>query len=205
MKKIMFNEHYGLETATLNGSKTRTSRIEFQTNANFTDMVLYTKSNSNIKFVLFDFDDGKSYKSRYGIGETVAIAQCYEKILSDSTVKPNYHILMSDELLCKTAGWGNKMFAKAEYMPHQIMISDINLERLQDISDDDCIREGIIPSPNNNGGKTDCWYVAEFGKGYEMIYYSPREAFAALIDAISGRGTWESNPWVVVYYYELIA
>ena len=27
MKKIMFNEHYGLETATLNGSKTRTSRI----------------------------------------------------------------------------------------------------------------------------------------------------------------------------------
>lgn len=27
---------------------------------------------------------------------------------------------------------------------------------------------------------------------------------AALIDKVSGRGTWESNPWVVVYEFELV-
>lgn len=30
------------------------------------------------------------------------------------------------------------------------------------------------------------------------------EAFAALIDKISGKGTWDSNPWVFVYEFELI-
>lgn len=35
-------------------------------------------------------------------------------------------------------------------------------------------------------------------------YITPREAFAALIDKVSGRGTWDSNPWVFAYTYELV-
>lgn len=31
-----------------------------------------------------------------------------------------------------------------------------------------------------------------------------REAFAYLIDMVSGKGTWESNPWVVAYSFELV-
>lgn len=31
-----------------------------------------------------------------------------------------------------------------------------------------------------------------------------REAFAILIDKVSGRGTWERNPWVVVCEFELV-
>lgn len=33
---------------------------------------------------------------------------------------------------------------------------------------------------------------------------SPDAAFAALIDKVSGRGTWARNPWVVIYEYELV-
>ncbi len=29
------------------------------------------------------------------------------------------------------------------------------------------------------------------------------EAFANLIDRVSGKGTWESNPWVFAYTFEL--
>lgn len=36
----------------------------------------------------------------------------------------------------------------------------------------------------------------------EMI--ADRRAFAALIDKVSGRGTWDRNPWVVVYEFELV-
>jgi hypothetical protein len=32
----------------------------------------------------------------------------------------------------------------------------------------------------------------------------PKEAFSFLIDKVSGNGTWESNPWVFVYTFELI-
>ena len=35
-------------------------------------------------------------------------------------------------------------------------------------------------------------------------YTTPREAYAALIDKLSGKGTWESNPYVFVYDFELI-
>lgn len=33
---------------------------------------------------------------------------------------------------------------------------------------------------------------------------TPREVYANLIDRISGKGTWESNPYVFVYDFELI-
>lgn len=29
-------------------------------------------------------------------------------------------------------------------------------------------------------------------------------AFASLIDKVSGKGTWDSNPWVIVYEFELL-
>lgn len=38
-------------------------------------------------------------------------------------------------------GWDNKMFVRAEHMPHRIRITDIRVERLQDISDEDCLRK----------------------------------------------------------------
>ena len=36
------------------------------------------------------------------------------------------------------------------------------------------------------------------------LFPTPREAFATLIDKVSGRGTWKRNPWVVVYEFELV-
>lgn len=52
-------------------------------------------------------------------------------------------------------------------------------------------------------------YVATDG-GFEFEgneddgFDTPREAFAALIDKVSGKGTWESNPYVFVYEFKLI-
>ena len=38
--------------------------------------------------------------------------------------------------------------------------------------------------------------------GKPKRYYRTR--YAALIDKISGKGTWENNPWVFVYDFELV-
>lgn len=97
-------------------------------------------------------------------------------------------------------GWKNKMFVKAEFMPHRIRITGISLEHLQSISDDDCLKEGIKKS----------WWMGASGKPlygfgeHDDSYTSPREAYAALIDKVSGKGTWEKNPWEFVYDFELI-
>ena len=92
------------------------------------------------------------------------------------------------------------MFVRADLMPHQIRITGVRVERLQDISDEDCLREGILE---------DCpgvqySFPTEIGYCGQYPFGSPRDAFAALIDRISGKGTWEKNPWVFVYEFELV-
>lgn len=101
-----------------------------------------------------------------------------------------------------SAGWGNKMFVRAELMPHRIRITDVRVERLQDISDDDCLKEGIEKMV------TGCeYYQYSFYDHFKSLWHNhmtPREAFARLIDKVSGKGTWGSNPYVFVYDFELI-
>ena len=124
--------------------------------------------------------------SPYKVGDVVAIMQAYKDAA-------DY------EELIDTAGWTNKMFVRAELMPHHIRITDVRVERLQDISDEDCLREGIDEfTSGNNPGK-----LYNFAHN-DTPYLFPRAAFAALIDKVSGRGTWQSNPLVWVYSFELI-
>ena len=84
-----------------------------------------------------------------------------------------------------------------------ITITDIRFEKLQDISDEDCLKEGIYEDGDDSSGL----YVVPFydfwgnkGDGFD----NPKEAFAALIDKINGKGTWDSNPYVFVYDFELV-
>ena len=84
-------------------------------------------------------------------------------------------------------------------MPHRIRITNIRVERLQDISEEDCFREGIDVSFQY--GHAVSYYRFENSRTH---YFTPREAFAALIDKVSGKGTWDSNPWVFVYEFVLI-
>lgn len=92
------------------------------------------------------------------------------------------------------------MFVRPDLMPHRIKITDIRLQRLNNISDEECMREGVIKWMN-------CYIVAGImeNRGRNNVCFdTQREAFAALIDRISGRGTWNRNPWVYAYTFELI-
>ena len=40
--------------------------------------------------------------------------------------------------------------------------------------------------------------------GQYKEYDTPLEAFSSLIDCVCGKYTWESNPYVIVYEFELI-
>ena len=138
---------------------------------------------------------------RYQIGETVAIAQAYNTLRWPSVPGIDWNAIVDEVTHAK--GWKNKMFVKAKYMPHRIRITDIRVERLQDISDKDCLREGIRKSVVEYGDKKIVQWTY-FDEKRTIWFDSPRDAFAALIDRISGRGTWQCNPWVYVYEFELI-
>lgn len=187
----MFNDRYGLTQAVLEGRKTMTRRTIPQ------GMIeKYYEWNADVSAIGFaNIGMPLRLKAKYKVGEVIAIAQTYKSIFEKSLnyALPRYHWL-DDHIDEK--GYANKMFVKAEEMPHHIKITDIKVERLQDISEEDCLKEGIEEFA---GG-----YGVKFGDNHNLFSNTPRTAFAALIDKVSGKGTWEKNPLVFVYEFKLI-
>jgi hypothetical protein len=211
MQKIMFNDHYSLERGTLNGVKTRTSRNEFGHKLNPDEKIFFNLinddeylKNNKVEFNGVDefaiINDNHSYKfkTRYKVGEWVAIAQSYSQIVSYTGP------LFDGMTLKNTPGWNNKMFVKASSMLRHIVIDSIKLERIQDISEEDCIKEGIhIETEPSNPSK----HFYFFDSDEERYCFSnPKTAFKFLLSKLNGRKNelWENNEYVVVYYYHLV-
>lgn len=211
----MFNNKYALESAVLAGDKTMTRRV-------ITDVDL-------IQHLQELEDDGWQHTAdiqividkytRYKVGEVVAIAQAYKSI-------PTFDGPRFIFIPPKHKGWTNKMFVKPELMPHQIRITDIKVERLQDISDEDCLKEGIfipdtIKTIREIEGHRYGWYDVDdkesehiycfdvYGKHPSRWHFpTPKLAFETLINKVSpkmeGKPMWDANPFVFVYTFEII-
>lgn len=199
MQKIMFNDKYGLTDLVLSGQKTQTRRV-VKEQYRYPNKEVYWDANH--KALCFRGKTTVDYIAtpRYYVGEVVAVAQSYQKAgvvfvpIRESDFINKRSVKWGNTR--KLAGWKNKLFARAELMPHAIKITNIRVEKLQDISDEDCMAEGIMEEV----------YKIEF-KRYaigDIIEDTPREAYATLIDKINSKGTWESNPWVWVYDFELV-
>ena len=77
----------------------------------------------------------------------------------------------------------------ARYMPRSaartfIEITDVRCERIQDISVDDAIAEGVTKDQWENSGAV--------------------KAFVGLWDDTNGKGAWDRNDWVFAYTYRLV-
>lgn len=195
MKRISFKDSGGLNLtqAVLSGHKTMTRRaVPEQVEA---DAMVYAEGKSEFTRVKFEYI---LKHSPYKVGDIVAIQQAYKDIPPLNLYSSSYGKYSFE----RSAGWTNKMFVRASLMPHHIRITDVRVERLQLIPYEDCLREGVSPvwdvatEPHQING----YYFA----GAYSVYDTPSKAFAALIDKVSGRGTWNSNPLVWVYSFELV-
>ncbi len=302
MKKIMFSDAFCLTQAVLSGAKTMTRRVlKVPKTCNGKEVYSFNILTNSLGTQCVDLIDygGNvlgSWKPHYEVGEVVAIAQPYKDIYPNADFE-----MIDDKFMTESAGWTNKMFVRADLLPHHIRITDVKVERLQDISDEDCIKEGVgaflkvicekasgkyekksdniywitgrgydqslsychncarkeVEALNQKIGKGYEKYIIDGGWGVEdehpcfcekcgkpllfdfcgnvdlelpnldlryesdlyilnqilsqddedaekVIRYFAREAFASLIDKISGKGTWENNPFVVAYSFKLI-
>ena len=171
MKKIMFNDKFLLTKAVMCGNKTMTRRIIKK------------------EIPIGNWQETEKML-RYKVGEVVAIAQCYLDIK-----KPQF-----DKFGHDVAGNTNKMFVRADLMPHHIKITDARVERLQDITEEDCLKEGVIHLKVLGIGG----YGYITADGECCVCDTPRDAYAELINKICGKGTWERNPWVEAYTFEMV-
>lgn len=216
MQKINFNDRYGLTQAVIEGRKTMTRRFELDADSEYIarhynpiykpQHCYYRDSRGMCQ--LINSNTRKLFIPRYKIGEVVAVAQRYSTIAARHPDVDTFLLQVakahkiSIESVHELAGWNNKMFTKAELMPHQIRITGIKCDQLQDISDAECLKEGVRVEFARNG--MPMYYYFNTKRWREVWFDTPREAFASLIDKVSGRGTWGLNPWVVVYEFELV-
>lgn len=204
MNKIMFNDSFGLTKAVIAETKTMTRRIAYDFRKHTSHMVFRSEllPSGNITYM-----DGKQQvidelpKPHYKVGEVVAVVQSYKDLLGEEYLPPSIENEIIALVEADSKGISNKMFVRADLMAHYIKMINYRVERLQDISDEDCMKEGVIH------------YDDVFGEGYMLAetynnnyrrhcFTTPRKAFAYLIDKLSGKGTWDSNPYVHVYEFQ---
>lgn len=141
-------------------------------------------------------------KSRYKVGDVLYLKEPYCIGVNGCDTLPSliyYKYNEKDMSFLTRTGlindikWKNKLFMPEWCARHFIKITSVHAERLQNISNEDCIREGIV------------FDGALYINGFDKIQYlEPRAAYKALINSINGKNTWDNNPWVWVYDYELV-
>ena len=230
MKKIMFSDKFGLTDAVLSGQKTMTRRVIKG------DYVEVGHSEQEGSFIgkTADGDSVVLPQPAYNVGEEVAIAQAYGSFLEihpepQKKFDGYSNNMHWDDRLCMFAqnspGYKNKMFVRADLMPHRIKITSTKLERLQDISDEDCYKEGIVRFNWKQWLKREdfgpqkyiereLWSVPLFRESIcddwggsspeEFAADSAKTAFAVLIFKMMSQKVWNRNPWVYAYEFELV-
>lgn len=215
MQKIYFNDRYGLTQAVIEGRKTNMRCFELDADSEYIarhynpiykpQHCYYHDSRGMCQ--LINSNTRKLFIPRYKVGEVVAVAQRYSTIAAGHPDVDTFLLQVAQahkiplEIVQDLAGWNNKLFAKAELMPFRIRITGIKCEQLQDISDEDCIKEGL-----EWDHKARMFYVSLgiTNTLREWLGGTLREAFASLADMISGSGTWKSNLLVTAYEFELV-
>lgn len=219
MKKIMFNDRFLLTEAVLQGRKTQTRRIiKPKKNNFFLDMLSdenYMKHTGTLsyddEFGEFRIDDAYAaytYKPLYKVGEVVAVAQRYSVVLHEYLTNNDHPKLYQsfiqlylNESICpllkRSKGWRNKMFIEPDLMPHQVLITDVRVQRLQEITDEECVLEGI--QKYDKIGDIQRYITPDRG----LVSDDVKHCYSWMIDKISGKGTWEMNPFVFAYSFKL--
>lgn len=204
----MFNDRYGLTNAVLSGRKTMTRRI---VSGSFIDIKDFSTFGDSHFIAGTNYGEAIELKPKYQIGEKVAIAQSYKSIYED--IEEHKGNSEANKWWCKlydlykndniepffTPGYSNKMFVRADLMPHHIRITKVSVERLQDITNGDCIKEGVEKW-------IDSFIVCGIMErdGCNKCFDTPRDAFHTLINRVSKWDTWVKNPWVIAYNFILI-
>jgi hypothetical protein len=87
------------------------------------------------------------------------------------------------------AQYGHARFLPRRFSRLTLELTEVRVERLQEISEEDPDAEGLIQSV-----EYDYWYWSYEENGGQFC--SPIFAYEALWESLHGKASWDSNPWV---------
>jgi hypothetical protein len=178
--------------AILAGTKTQTRRVIKQNstvlnwlNAGFTPEFILAQGNEAIR--------------KYNVGDVLWVRETWQKvhgIINGEQIKYAYR--------ADGVGWGDYEITKWKpsiFMPREaarifLRVTDIRIERLQDISEEDAVAEGIEMIEGNI--HTSPVFRNYLQGGVENGYGYPTNSFQSLWKSINGEQSWNDSPYVFV-------
>lgn len=154
------------------------------------------------EFYLKDGDDNSAFTPEWLQFQLDAMA---EKGIFTIVDKDEKETLDDDEIFYKRTD-KPQPFKPSIHMPKEaariwLQVEDVRVERLQDISADDAIKEGIdrLSEPSAPNGTLYKHYLKDkWGP-------SPKHSFETLWHSITGQESWNNNPWVWVISFKVLS
>jgi hypothetical protein len=192
MKEIPILFSTPMVQAILEGRKTMTRRV-----------VKQPLDNRGVRTTNVPFEDwhGNEIKCPYGqVGDTLWVRETFKW----STAIPTQAIYKADyteqELKEHPVKWKPCLFMPREACRIFLKITNIRVERLQDISVQDAINEGI-----ENIKEGDPYGFKIYSNGnIQGSTGGTHISFASLWQSINGEQSWNNNPWVWVVEFEKV-
>ena len=186
MEGIVFNKKHGILDMVLSGQKT----------------MFRVQSRQRKPDALYN-------NFKYHVGDIIPILQSYKELEfnpNDSCMEKNEDGHFITMLVKDSKGWSNAQYVDVRKMPYSIQITGVKTERIQDISNDDCRLEGIIPVDVNDVGLLDGNMPFE---GYSLDGKSwagdtPQEVFKNVSNKFVKKDAWLNNKLVDCYTFKLI-
>lgn len=196
-KPILFSTP--MVQAILSGSKTQTRR-RVKSDANYIQWQPIVLNG----YGGFCDEHGKPVKPKYQIGDILWVRETWQHSLI-----PNDYCYKADTdnpiYLDQSWKWKPSLFMPKEACRIFLEIEDVKVERLQDITEEDAINEGIFDMYRGKGiiGNAYRNYLDKEG-GYDSVADDAIHSFQTLWQKINGISSWDDNPFVWVNSFKSI-
>lgn len=195
--------------AILNGSKTQTRRKVKMTKTNLTNakfgFTAFTpEGHISVRAKHENGEFGESFiKSPYGLkGDLLWVRESFAIWHSpEPTVRFKADVNTDEQKVYK---WKPSIHMPKKDARIWLQITDVRVERLQDVSEEDAKAEGVSL---HNRGKFYFNYTPKYEEVTQMVYdcWSAKDSFNTLWKAINGCNNWQENPWVWVVKFSVIS
>lgn len=147
----------------------------------------------------------ENHFSNYEVGDILWVRETWSKV--PKTAYGSDHIYRADFDRAYAGGWKPSIHMKREAARLFQKVTEVRIERLQEISKEDAIREGIQPLLMSSMQRaTSGQLYRNYQKEPEFFNdgLSPIESFKSLWQSIYGQDSWDANPYVWVYTFEKV-
>lgn len=209
MRGLLLNYKYGMWDAVLKKRKTNTRRgggldeINIKPNEWYVSSCKNTGTNQFIEFTNTKTGKIIIVKPRYKPLECAYLQEPVlindkdifykytdEKGLSEADA---FGPLIDKAIKVNGAAWKNKYFMEQKYARYFVQFTSWKCERLNDISHEDILKEGVVKSGDSY------YYTID---GVKTVFPTAKNAYFSLYNAVNNIKE-NNNPWLFSYYFEL--